>query len=449
MQREPLTTFNLIMVLILIIFTSFFVASEFAIVKIRRTRIEYLIDQGNKQAIAVKKVLDNLDGYLSACQLGITVTALGIGWLGEPAVAHILEPLLGGLVWSHVVATTVSTAVAFFIITFLHVVLGELVPKTFAIQKAESIALLFSRPLIAFNYVMYPFIWLLNGSANLFSKLFGISPASDSEVAHSEEELRLILSESYESGEINQSEYRYVNKIFEFDDRMAKEIMVPRTEMISLYKNFSLKENLDIMKSEKFTRYPVAAGDKDHIVGIINIKELFSTDLSSENSMDRFIRPIITVIETTPIKQLLVKMQKEQIHMAVLMDEYGGTAGLVTVEDILEEIVGEIRDEFDTDEKPMIEKVNEYKTILDGKVLISDVNYMFGLDIDDSELDTIGGWMLTELPDLHVGSSAEYEIFLFKVSEMDGHQVKAIEVHKLENRESSNNNGETERLSSE
>ncbi|MCQ6267108.1 hemolysin family protein [Fictibacillus sp. WQ 8-8] len=425
--------FKLFVVALLIVLTAFFVAAEFAIVKIRRTRIDQLVEEGNKKAIAVRKVLLNLDGYLSACQLGITITALGLGWLGEGTLHHLLQPVFEQLSLSPALTKTVTLILAFAIITFLHVVLGELAPKTFAIQKAEEISLMLSGPLILFYRVLYPVIWVLNGSARLLTKMFGLSAVSEHEMAHSEEELRLILSESYKSGEINQSEYSYVNKVFEFDDRIAKEIMVPRTEIVCLYINKSIEENLSIITSEKYTRYPVVDEDKDHVVGMVNVKEIFYDLMSGvEKSLESYLRPILTVIETIPIQETLVKLQKQQVHMAVLMDEYGGTAGLLTVEDILEEIVGEIRDEFDTDETPMILKVTPRVTVLDGKVLISEVNDLYGLDIDDSDLDTIGGWMLSQNSDIVEGDEIEYEGLIFKVVEIDGHQIKRIEVSKIE-----------------
>ncbi|EIT85992.1 magnesium and cobalt efflux protein corC [Fictibacillus macauensis ZFHKF-1] len=425
--------FKIFVVVMLIVLTAFFVAAEFAIVKIRRTRIDQLIEEGNKKALSVKTVLLNLDGYLSACQLGITITALGLGWLGESTLEHLLGPVFRELAVSPTIAKTISIFLAFAIITFFHVVLGELAPKTFAIQKAEEVSLVLSRPLILFYKMMYPIIWLLNGSARVFTKLFGLSAVSEHEMAHSEEELRLILSESYKSGEINQSEYSYVNKVFEFDDRIAKEIMVPRTEIVCLYSNKSLEENLAIITSEKYTRYPVVDEDKDHVVGMVNVKEIFYDLMSGvEQPLENYLRPIMTVFETTPIQETLVKLQKQQVHMAILMDEYGGTAGLLTVEDILEEIVGEIRDELDTDETPMILKITPRVTVLDGKVLISEVNDLYGLHIDDSDLDTIGGWMLSQNSDIEEGNSIKHNELVFKVVEMDGHQIKRIEVSKQE-----------------
>lgn len=423
------------MVAILIALTAFFVASEFAIVKIRSTRIDQLITEGNKNALAAKTIISNLDEYLSACQLGITVTALGLGFIGESTFESILHPLFGILNIPESFSTALSITVAFLAITFLHVVIGELAPKTVAIQKAEGITLLFARPLMFFYKLMFPFIWVLNGSARILTGVFGFKRISEHDIAHTEEELRLILSESYKNGEINQSEYKYVNNIFEFDDRVAKEIMVPRTEIVALDKDKSVQEILEIMTSEKYTRYPVSDGDKDHIIGLINLKEVL-TDIvigsgTNEKTIEDYTRPIIHVIESIPIHDLLAKMQKERVHMAILIDEYGGTSGLVTVEDIIEEIVGEIRDEFDTDEKPAIQKINDTTTLLDGKVLIGEVNDLFGLSIDDTDVDTISGWILTEQIDVHQGDKIAYGDYEFRVLEMDGHHIKTLEIRKM------------------
>lgn len=431
--------FNLVWIAILIALTAFFVVSEFAIVKVRSSRIDQLIEEGSKKAVAAKKVISNLDEYLSACQLGITVTALGIGWLGEPTIASLLRPVFHSLDVPESFGHVLAVGIAFAIITFLHVVIGELAPKTLAIQKAELVSLYTAGPLILFYKIMYPFIWTLNGSARLVTSLFGLKPASKHELAHSEEELRIILSESFKSGEINQSEFKYVNKIFEFDNRVAKEIMVPRTEIVSLAKEDTLETFLQVVKEEKFTRYPIIDGDKDHIIGLVNIKEVM-TDLIDEQSrgektLESYIRPIIRVIDGIPIHDLLVKMQKDRIHLAILMDEYGGTSGLVTVEDILEEIVGEIRDEFDMDEIPMVRKIKDSHYIIDAKLLVGEVNDLLGLDINDEDVDTIGGWMLTENYEVKQGDIISCNAFLFKIIEMEDHHIKYIEVTKQQETE--------------
>lgn len=428
--------FSLVLVVILIAITAFFVASEFAIVKIRSSRIDQLIDEGSTRAIAAKSLITHLDEYLSACQLGITITALGLGWLGEPAVAHLLHPIFESMQLADSVQHVLSVGIAFAVITFTHVVIGELAPKSFAIQKAETITLLAAQPLIWFYRIMFPFIWLLNSSSRLVTRIFGLNPSSDSEIAHSEEELRILLSESYKNGEINQSEYKYVNNIFEFGDRIAKEIMVPRTEIISLSKDETIESFIKIVKKEKFTRYPIIDGDKDHIIGLVNLKEILTDYVQNQDNalqtLESYVRPIIRVIDTIPIHDLLIKMQKERIHMAVLMDEYGGTAGLVTVEDILEEIVGEIRDEFDMDEVPLIRKIGDHHFILDAKVLVSEVNELLGLEIDDEDVDTIGGWVMTENYDASQGDIIFYENYEFHILEMEDHHIKYIEVLRKE-----------------
>lgn len=423
---------NLLLVVILIAVTGFFVAAEFAIVKVRSSRIDQLVGEGNRSAIAAKKVTGSLDEYLSACQLGITITALGLGWLGEPTIERLLHPLFHSWGWNDPIVSILSFVIAFITITYLHVVIGELAPKTLAIQKAEWVTMTLSRPLILFYKIMYPFIKTLNGSALFLIRLFGLHAASEHEVAHTEEELRIILSESLKSGEINPSEYKYVNKIFEFDNRIAKEIMVPRTEMVTVSLEDSFEENLEIMRSERYTRYPLEHEDKDNIVGLINIKEILNALYMSKEGvlLKNYIRPVIKVIENIPIQDLLLRMQKDRIHMAILVDEYGGTAGLVTVEDILEEIVGEIRDEFDVDELPNVQKKSDDHYIFDGKALIEEVNDLLHLEIDEEEVDTIGGWVLTEKIDVKKGDKIESDGFEFTVTDMEGHHIRKLEAKK-------------------
>ncbi|MFJ8218029.1 MULTISPECIES: hemolysin family protein [Bacillus cereus group] len=428
--------FNLVMVAILIAFTGFFVAAEFAIVKVRSSRIDQLVAEGKRGALAAKKVTTNLDEYLSACQLGITVTAMGLGWLGEPTIEKLLHPLFEKWNLNPSISSVLTFGLAFMLMTYLHVVVGELAPKTMAIQKAEQVTLLLATPLMMFYKIMYPFIWVLNGSARVITGLFGLKPASEHEVAHTEEELRLILSDSYESGEINQAEYKYVNNIFEFDNRIAKEIMVPRTEIVGFYLEDSVEEHMKVIQNERYTRYPIFGEDKDDIIGMVNVKDFFirymTEDQKDLSSIRSYMRPIIEVMETTPIHDLLLQMQKKRIPMAVLYDEYGGTAGIVTLEDILEEIVGEIRDEYDEDEAPPIQHVNEQHIIVDGKVLISEVKDLFGLHIEEDDVDTIGGWIMMQNHEIEEGQHVEAEGYEFKVLEKDAYQIKRVEIRKME-----------------
>lgn len=418
--------------MILIALTAFFVATEFAIVKVRSSRIDQLVAEGKKGALAAKKVTTHLDEYLSACQLGITVTALGLGWIGESTFAEILEPLFIKLSIGNALSHVIAFVISFLLVTFLHVVVGELAPKTVAIQKAELITLTFANPIIWFYRILYPFIWLLNGSARLLTSIFGLKPASEHELAHSEEELRILMSESYKSGEINKNELAYVNNIFEFDERIAKEIMVPRTEMVTISVDNTFDEIMNILEEENYTRYPLVNGDKDNVIGLINIREFLTATVQNKQEirLEDYMKPIIRVIETVPIRELLIKMQKERTHMAILLDEYGGTSGIVTAEDILEEIVGDIRDEFDEDEISDIRRIKDDHYILNGKVLISEVNDLLGTHLSEDEVDTIGGWFLTKNFEAVEGDILEEEGYIFKIKNIEEHHIHFIEVMK-------------------
>lgn len=432
------TILNLSIFTILLALTGFFVATEFAIVKVRSSRLDQLIAEGNKKAVSAKYVVNHLDEYLSACQLGITVTALGIGMVGEKTFEFMLHPLFNMIGISDKYMTIFTIGSAFAIATFLHVVVGELAPKTAAIQKAETITLHFAKPIMLFYKVMYPFIWFLNGSARVLIGLIGMKPASEHEISHSEEELRLLLSESFESGEINKTELKFVNNVFEFDERIAREIMVPRTEIVGIEKNESFTNMIHFIAAEKYTRYPVYDGDRDNILGFINVKELFTHSLLEQLTDDSliledFINPVIRVIETIPIQALLVRMQKERIHMAILMDEYGGTSGLVTVEDILEEIVGEIRDEFDDDEIAEIRKVSDNHYILNAKMLIEDVEKLLNVTLKADEVETLGGWFLTVNNGIKATKNIELAPYIFSIYEQQGHRIHYIEVRPLRN----------------
>ncbi|AWD68670.1 MULTISPECIES: hemolysin family protein [Priestia] len=424
---------NLLLVAVLIGLTGFFVATEFAIVKVRSSKIDQLVAEGKKGAVSAKKVITHLDEYLSACQLGITVTAMGLGVLGEPTVERLLSPVFMKFDLNESITHLLSFGIAFIVMTYLHVVVGELAPKTFSIQKAEAVTLLFSALIIWFYKIMYPFIWILNGSARILVGMFGLKPASEHELAHSEEELRLLLAESYKSGAINQSELKYVNNIFEFDERLAKEIMIPRTEMITTSEHDTIGAFLEMAALEQYTRYPVTTdGDKDQIIGMINIKEILS-DVAFDNTLrdqliSHYVKPVIQVIESYSINKLLRKMQKERIHIAILLDEYGGTAGLVTVEDILEEIVGEIHDEFDSDEVLDRQKIGERHYVFNGKVLVRDVNTLMETNIETNEVDTIGGWILSQKIDVKLNEVLVYNDFEFTVRELDGRNIQTIEV---------------------
>lgn len=434
MSSDPLPSLlNLLLVLLLVLLNGFFVAAEFAMVKVRSSRIDALISEGNKRAGFARNLVDNLDGYLSACQLGITLSSLGLGWIGEPAVAELFRPLFKSLGFNDVLIHTVSFIIAFMIITILHIVLGELAPKTLAIRKSENITLWTAPPMILFYKLMYPFIWALNGLANQLLKLFGIAPATEHDSAHTEEEIRILMKESNKSGLIDNTELTLVDNIFEFVETTAREIMIPRTEMICLYTNLPYEENRKIALEQMKTRYPICEQDKDNIIGFIHIKDLLKS--REANDHHYMIRPIITVPESIQISTLLKMMQKKKTQIAILIDEYGGTSGLVTLEDIMEEIVGEIQDEFD-EERSDIEQMGDHKYSINGLLLIEVANDYLGTDIESDDYDTIGGWLYAqiEIPP-QKGQFVHYQDYTFKVDETENMRISRIIVEKNLNQE--------------
>lgn len=421
---------RLLFVLILVFLNGFFVATEFAVVKVRESRIAQLIAEGHPKAGHVERLIHNLDAYLSATQLGITLASLGLGWLGEPAIAHLLDPLFRyfgvGDPWTQ----TISGIIAFSMITFLHIVLGELAPKSLAIQRSEWVSLHVARPIQWFYQLMFPFIAFLNWAANLILKWFGMSTQIQ-EAAHTEEEIRILVNESHKSGYIDQTELMLVDNIFDFSETMAREIMVPRTDMTVLNLRDQFADNVNLVKNGRFTRYPVVDGDKDHVKGVLHIKDLLTSVLQerSEDLAD-IMRPILSVPETISISTLLTMLQKQRGQMAILIDEYGGTAGLVTLEDIVEEIVGDIQDEFD-DERPEIERTNDSLS-LDGRMLLEEVNDFLDITLDSPEVDTLAGWIYMQIDHSPViGDTVIKEDYEFVVTEVDHYRITRVLIRKL------------------
>ncbi|WP_435921824.1 hemolysin family protein [Paenibacillus sp. DYY-L-2] len=389
---------NLIFVFILVFMNGFFVAAEFSLVKVRQSRLTQLVAEGNKRAVYALKVNKKLDAYLSATQLGITLASLGLGWVGEPAISELLvEPLMYRMgITDPTLITTVSVAIGFAIITFLHIVIGELAPKSLAIQKSESASLWLSAPLLFFYKLFLPVIWLLNTAANSMLRLIGIQPAGEGEAAHSEEEIRILMNQSAKSGVIDKDEMKLMDNIFDFSDMLAREVMLPRTDMHCLYTNLTWEENMKIVAGSKHSRYPVAVEDKDQIIGFVHITDLLLPESGRSLNLADMVRPILNVPESMEVSQVLRLMQKRHSQLTLVVDEYGGTAGLLTVEDIVEEIVGDLHDELE-DERPEVEIIGEGVYSVDGRMLLEDVNDLVGIDIEDHEVDSIGGWLFKEL----------------------------------------------------
>ncbi|GAB2565877.1 hemolysin family protein [Gracilibacillus alcaliphilus] len=434
MDDSILLILNLFLVALLIGLTAIFVGSEFAVVKVRMSRIDQLIAEGNKTAEIVKKLVTDLDYYLSACQLGITVTALGLGWLGEPTVERILHPLFDSLNIPSSLSTVISFVLAFALVTFLHVVVGELAPKTLAIQYAERMTLILARPLFWFGKIMFPAIWALNGSARVLLRMFGVQPASH-EQAHSEEELKIIMTQSYHSGEINETELSYMENIFTFDERVAKDIMIPRIQMETLDVSMTTEDLLSTTDNFQFTRFPVTKdNDKDHIIGFINVKEMLTHIAKAQPfQLEDILHDIVLINEQTSLQEALVQMQLDHVHIALVIDEYGGTAGLLTLEDILEEIVGDIRDEFDDNERPDMEQINEFLYDFNGRYLLTDLEDLFNTTFENhDDIDTIGGWLQYQKSAIEEGdeifSDANHK---WTVKEMENHQILVVSLEVL------------------
>ncbi len=424
---------QLVLIVFLVFMNGLFVAAEFAMVKVRGTRIETLAAEGHMRAKLASHLTGNLDAYLSACQLGITLASLGLGWIGEPAIKDLIEPWFFALGWGNPVwIHSISFIIAFLFITILHIVLGELAPKTLAIRKAETVTLLTATPLVMFHKLMYPFIWVLNGLANQLLKRLGVEPASEQHSAHTEEEIRILMQESHKSGLINNTELTLVDNIFEFAETNAREIMIPRTEMVCLYVHLSLEDNKAIALNEMHTRYPVCDHDKDNIIGFVHIKDLLKDTTHSLTDIRQITRAITTVPDSMQISNLLILMQKRKAQIAMLIDEYGGTSGLVTLEDIMEEIVGEIQDEFD-EERAEIEKRDDSVYSISGMMLIEEVNSYFGMDIESDNYDTIGGWIYSqiEIPPTS-GQRIDYGgEYAFIIEETDHLRISRVLLHKL------------------
>lgn len=431
--NDPLPiSLSMALILFLVFMNGFFVAAEFAIVKARGSRIDTLAAEGHSQAKQASHMMDNLDAYLSACQLGITFASLGLGWIGEPAVAKVIEPLFGYMgLRNEVFIHTISFILSFSFITVLHIVLGELAPKTVAIRKAESITLLTAAPLVFFYKMMYPFIWVLNGLANQLLKLIGIEPATEKDSAHTEDEIRILMKESHKNGLIDNTELTLVDNIFDFAETSAREIMIPRTEMICLNTNHTLADNKRLALEQMLTRYPVCENDKDNIIGFVHIKDLLKDATQNLHDIRQITRPITTVPESMQISTLLKLMQKRKSQIAILIDEYGGTSGLVTLEDIMEEIVGEIQDEFD-EEREHLEKKDDDTYSVSGLMLIEEVNSFFGLDIETDDYDTIGGWIYSkiEIPPVNNQRIDYAGKFEFIIEEMDHLRISRLIIRR-------------------
>lgn len=418
---------NIIIVFLLVFMNGFFVATEFAMVKVRKSRIETLVLEGNRAAKHTLKVVNDLNSYLSACQLGITLASLGLGWIGEPTVSDMLAPIFKLFHLSEGVTHSISFILGFAIITAFHIVLGELAPKSLAIISAEKIAMNTALPLIMFYKLTYPIMWAFNHSTDLVLKIFGISQVDEHEAAHTDEEIKLLVEDSYKHGLIDKTELTFVDNIFDFSEKTVKEIMIPRTDMACIFLEDSFDEIIAFALDEQITRYPVCKNSKDNVIGFIHIKDLYKQKIEGNNqNIEGIIRELKFVPESLSISKLLKIFKQERVQMAIIIDEYGGTAGLVTIEDILEEIVGEIQDEFD-EEYDEITKNEDGNYIVDGKLVLEDINELLKINIESENIDTIGGWIYSQLKSYpQVNDKINYEDYEFIILKCDRKRISKV-----------------------
>jgi CBS domain containing-hemolysin-like protein len=423
----------LLFALFLVFLNGFFVLSEFAIVKVRRSKLEELAKNGKANAELALKMSNSLDTYLSATQLGITLSSLALGWIGEPALARLLEQPFTAIFGDNpTLLHSISFIVAFTIITLLHVVWGELIPKSIAIAKAEQAALLIARPLYWFWIVFYPLIRFFDILASFFLKKMGIQPTSEHE-AHSDEELKIIVGESLRSGFIDSFEGEIIKNAVNFSDTVAKEIMTPRKDIVCIDADMSYEENMKFVTSTKHTRYPYCHDNKDNITGMIHIRDLLNNMLSgSPKSLSELERPIIVVPENASISDILVQMNRQRVHMALIVDEYGGTAGLLTMEDILEEIIGDTSDEHDA-QSEKIRQIDENSYEFDGMIDLDDVAEVLDMEFEDDQAVTLGGHIFNLIGRMpSVGETIQDGLYMYEILKIDNNRIQKLLCKKIE-----------------
>lgn len=440
-MNEANIYFNLFLISFLLFSNGFFVASEFAMVKVRKTRIEQLVNEGNYNAKIAMEALKDLDKFIAAVQLGVTISSIGLGWVGEGTLAKIIEPLfvfLPGV--SQTVAThTVSASIAFALITFFHVVLGELIPKSIALEYTEKTALWVARPMNVLTLIFNPFIWILNGFGNLVLKILNIPHSHKGSLVHSTEELDMLVNASFDGGELNETEKDMLHNVFKFSDLTAKQVMVPRTDMICIPIDMPLEELNKLAIENQYTRYPVYEEDIDHITGFVHVKDLFSLSIKDEVCpVAKIQRNILLVPETMTMDKLVLEFKKCKGQMAIVVDEFGGTSGLLTLEDVIEEIFGDVQDEFDeeSEEETEIVEISPNTYMANSMTRLDEFAEFFNIDekeIDDEDIDTIGGLVVKLLGRLaEVDDTAEFKNLTFVVKEVDGARITKLEIIKQE-----------------
>lgn len=422
---------NWLIVFVLLLVNGFFVAAEFAIVKARRTKIEQLTKDGNVDAKLALRALEDMNYFIAAVQLGITIASIGIGWFGSPTVEKMLAPVLDNLPagYGHL-AHIITAVVAFFTVTLLHVVLGEQVPKCVALQYPEKISLYVAKPMDLFMTIARPFVWLLNVSCNIILKIFKV-PTSSARVVHTLEDLDLMVDASFDEGVLNETEKDMIHNVFQFSDLTAREVMIPRTDMICVPNDMSFEDLNKLAAENQYTRYPVYDGDIDHITGLVHVKDLYSLALKDEvRTVQDLQRNIMLVPETMTMDNLVREFKKNKGQMAIVVDEFGGTSGIITLEDVMEEIFGDVQDEFDEEAEFDIKEIKPNHYLANGMMRLDELANFFDVPdekLEDDDVDTIAGLVVKELGRLaQLDDVVKYHEFTFTVKEIDGARITKL-----------------------
>lgn len=439
MEVEPNLITNdlvgLVLIVVLVLLNAFFVAAEFALVSVRRTRVEEMVAQGEQRALAVRRAISDPDRFIAATQLGITLASLGLGWVGEPALAHLIDPVVSLIPipanWADLTAHSISAAIGFGLITFIHVVVGELTPKSIALQRAEQTSLVVAPPMILAEWIFKPAIWLLNGTGNLILRILGFRAASGHELVHSVEEIKMLMAASADHGLLEDAEHDMLDAVFDLRQMMVRQVMLPRTEMAALEANNTLRDMIALQKNSSHGKMPVYENDFDHIIGVLYVRDV--VEELAKGTLDapvrQFVRSAIFVPETARIGVALAAFRDKRQHVAIVLDEYGGTAGLITLEDVLEEIAGEMPDQFEDEDKLEIARQPDGSWELSGLALIEDVNEELGLALVDENYDTIGGFVMGKLERIpQKGDEITAGRAHFRVTEIDGMRIDRLRV---------------------
>lgn len=427
---------NIFIILFLLFVNAFFVAAEFSLVKVRKTRLEQLCNEGNSNAKKALKLVNDVNRMLAAAQLGVTIASIALGWVAESTIVQIIEPVINifahsaGRMSAHIIAVPIS----FILVTYFHVLLGEQLPKCISLRHPETLSLLIATPMDMFITLFKPFVWLLEVSGN---KILAACHANseDASLVHSTEELDMLVDASYNEGVLNETEAEMLHNMFKFSDLMAKQVMIPRTDMVCIPNDISYEELTKETLGNQYTRYPVYEDNIDKILGFIHVKDLYTLAMTKDTfSINKLIRPLILIPETMTLDNLIIEFKKRHCQIAVVIDEFGGTSGLITLEDVLEEIIGDVQDEFDEDAEADIKEIGENTYLANAMMRIDEFVEFFGLkesQFEEDGVDTIAGLVVKLLGRIaEVGDSVSFNGLTFTVKEVDGARITKLQVYR-------------------